>query len=194
MDRPLPAWFKADNVFSHRGRWYFGCQNSLHVGPYRDRKTAEATSLKVTARLRSLRSERQRLDYVRDLLRDEWTAIAPKQKPGEPRGRAARGEAGVDLSPPVPTVRAGETQRSWFRSERFFAVEGVWFFTTREGVEVGPFSSKAEAQHHERRLVKLLAKAETPHQAHRIAYEYKHRPDFGGDIVYSQSDAPGRRH
>ena len=44
------------------------------------------------------------------------------------------------------TVRAGEKDRSWFRSERFCNINGRWFFSTREGTQEGPFSHKREAE------------------------------------------------
>jgi len=42
--------------------------------------------------------------------------------------------------------RKGESGSFPFRSGRFFSVEGKWFFTTREGVDHGPFGSKEEAE------------------------------------------------
>jgi len=43
-------------------------------------------------------------------------------------------------------VREGESQaKVWYRSERFFCVDGKWFFSTREGVDVGPYSSRYSA-------------------------------------------------
>ncbi len=41
--------------------------------------------------------------------------------------------------------RHGEESRSYFRSERFFLVEDKHYFTTREGLEVGPFGSRMDA-------------------------------------------------
>lgn len=32
------------------------------------------------------------------------------------------------------------------RTDRFFAVNSRWFFTTREGADVGPFDTKNDAQ------------------------------------------------
>ena len=43
-------------------------------------------------------------------------------------------------------VRTGETNKSWFRSERFSHVNDEWFFTTREFTEEGPFESKQDAE------------------------------------------------
>ena len=41
--------------------------------------------------------------------------------------------------------RAGEERRSYFRSDRVFASDGDWFFSTRDGDRVGPFSAREDA-------------------------------------------------
>jgi pimeloyl-ACP methyl ester carboxylesterase len=41
--------------------------------------------------------------------------------------------------------RAGEAQRSHFRSDRVFKTDGAWYFTTREKTRVGPFAASDEA-------------------------------------------------
>lgn len=33
-----------------------------------------------------------------------------------------------------------------FRTDRFFAIGGQWYFTTREGEDFGPFDNRAEAE------------------------------------------------
>jgi len=43
-------------------------------------------------------------------------------------------------------VRSGESQKSWYRSNRVQQVNGDWFFITREITEEGPFHSKQEAE------------------------------------------------
>ena len=43
-------------------------------------------------------------------------------------------------------VRKNETEKVWFRSDRFVQADRRWFYTTREGVQVGPFNSKIEAK------------------------------------------------
>lgn len=35
---------------------------------------------------------------------------------------------------------------TWFRSDRFFVVDGNWYFTTREGTNEGPFKSAQDAK------------------------------------------------
>ncbi len=32
------------------------------------------------------------------------------------------------------------------RSERFYQKQGKWYFTTREGIDMGPYDDKAEVQ------------------------------------------------
>lgn len=41
--------------------------------------------------------------------------------------------------------RQGEYEKAWFRSNRFYNVKGAWYFTTREGVDYGPFDNQQEA-------------------------------------------------
>ena len=41
--------------------------------------------------------------------------------------------------------RAGDTGQNFFRSDRVFAVDGDWYFTTREKNRVGPFAGREEA-------------------------------------------------
>lgn len=44
--------------------------------------------------------------------------------------------------------RAGETRRSWFRSDRVFRSDGGWFFTMRNEERMGPFASREAASEH----------------------------------------------
>lgn len=43
--------------------------------------------------------------------------------------------------------------RSFFRTDRFFRSEGQWFFSTREGVDFGPFTVRGDG---EKALVRYL--------------------------------------
>lgn len=45
----------------------------------------------------------------------------------------------------MPTLRKDSTQNYQLRSGRFQFREGEWFLQTREGIELGPFESHAEA-------------------------------------------------
>ena len=43
-------------------------------------------------------------------------------------------------------ARLGERALRWFRRERVFASGGSWYFRTREGIDVGPYGSRFEAE------------------------------------------------
>lgn len=42
--------------------------------------------------------------------------------------------------------RSGEAGIHPFRNDRFFQMEDFWYYTTREGVNIGPFDSCYDAQ------------------------------------------------
>jgi hypothetical protein len=42
-------------------------------------------------------------------------------------------------------AREGENRESWFRCNRYYNLKGQWFFSTREGVDFGPFETQKEA-------------------------------------------------
>ncbi len=44
------------------------------------------------------------------------------------------------------TIRSGEDDKTWFRSERCLCMNGEWFFLTREGSQEGPYRSHTEAE------------------------------------------------
>ena len=170
----LPEWFRSDEIFSDEGRWYFGARGGLHVGPYGDREIAKARSVSVSRRLRALRTDADRIRYIRKVLHEEWESL----------GASASGadeETTIDLSPPSQPVRSGERQRKWCRSSRFFQIHGVWFVSTREGINIGPYGSQFEARTHERHLIALLVKARDSAEARRVIYHFKHRPNLDGD-------------
>jgi len=163
----LPIWFQADQTFSAIGSWFFGSRNGLHIGPYGDRNIAAQKGQRAAAHLRALKSDKDRLQYVRRVLRGEWKSIEKQTK---------RLSSDADVSPPLQPVRKGEAVKTWFRASRFQESEGVWFFDTRENIEVGPFETRAVAEHHERRLVTVLENVTTVEAAHAAIYEYKHHP------------------
>ncbi len=43
-------------------------------------------------------------------------------------------------------VRVGESEKTWFRSDRFLRTANGWYFLTREQTQEGPYQSKAEAE------------------------------------------------
>jgi len=46
----------------------------------------------------------------------------------------------------MPQNRAGEEHNTHFRNERYFCVNGVWYFETRGGHQKGPFADKKEME------------------------------------------------
>jgi len=44
------------------------------------------------------------------------------------------------------TVRAGESEKTWYRSDRIFWSGEGWFFLTREQTQEGPFGTRREAE------------------------------------------------
>lgn len=42
--------------------------------------------------------------------------------------------------------RAGEEDKTRFRSQRFYIVDDKHYFSTREGTEIGPFGSRKDAE------------------------------------------------
>jgi hypothetical protein len=58
--------------------------------------------------------------------------------------------------------RKNESVMTRFRAHRIFRVNELWYFHTREGIDVGPFSSEFEAQIEASILKHLLNEAPTP--------------------------------
>ena len=42
--------------------------------------------------------------------------------------------------------KSDEKEMTVFRTDRYFLIDGQWYFTTREGGNLGPFASHAEAE------------------------------------------------
>jgi hypothetical protein len=162
----LPVWFPADQVFKYSGSWYFGSAECVNIGPYNDRKSAARKSDEAVRALKNLGRVEQ-LQYARNILRDEWRRI-------EHGTYVCHRANGVDITAPTTRVRKGEGSRHWFRSDRFLCVSDVWFFATREGINVGPFYSRDEAERNLKQLIALLQNA-TEEEAPPIINEFKHR-------------------
>lgn len=53
-------------------------------------------------------------------------------------------------------TRTGEDQKTRFRTERIILIDQNYFFSTREGAEIGPFKSKPEAELALARYIKVI--------------------------------------
>ncbi len=68
--------------------------------------------------------------------------------------------------------RRGEDERMYFRSDRFYSIDNKYFFSTREGDEVGPFDCKEDAELALERYVDCLSSQGGNHiKAKKIALQ-----------------------
>ncbi len=156
MSLAKPDTFAVDKIFEANKGWYVGSQHGFSVGPYESEDVAKAQSSEIKGHLGRADNTGQTLHIIRELLE---TRDVGYRRPGE-----------------AQSVRAGETPRLRYRAERFFALEGKWYFMTREGVDVGPYDSRSAAERDAVSLVRLLKECETEEQAHRAIYEFMARP------------------
>lgn len=56
----------------------------------------------------------------------------------------------------VKAQRDGESPSYWLRSERIFRQEQGWYFKTREGINVGPFGCRFDAEVELESLLRVL--------------------------------------
>jgi hypothetical protein len=59
----------------------------------------------------------------------------------------------------LPRVRRNEPPKTWYRGDRVFRSDGSWYFHTREGVDVGPFSCQFDAELEADMLITRLRQA-----------------------------------
>lgn len=82
--------------------------------------------------------------------------------------------------------RNNESPRLWFRSERFFRSDGVWYMHTREGIVVGPYSTRFDAEIDGGRLIAQLRN--TPYERARSVIR-NFVMDAGGVLDYVNDPA-----
>jgi hypothetical protein len=85
--------------------------------------------------------------------------------------------------------RAGEPDTTRFRGSHVFPAHGKYYFNTREGGDVGPFETRADAQLNSTRLRLILASITDPALAATVVRRYAdipiaHRRDLRGLLVY----------
>lgn len=154
--RSMPRWFPAEEVCHAHSGWYVGSPVALSLGPYDDQDGAYAASSEIRARLAGARTKGEMIRIVRAFLDSSVSApLEPEQE--------------------IPT-RAGERPRLWYRSNRFFSADGFWYFTTREGIDVGPYDSRRAAERDSERLIRLLGDLETEEARILTIREYMARP------------------
>lgn len=75
----------------------------------------------------------------------------------------------------VMANRQGEEGNIPFRTERFFSVADKWYFSTREGVDSGPYASRERAEEGLKRFLKVaqLLPSEGSAEGNRIARSHR---------------------
>jgi Domain of unknown function (DUF6316) len=58
--------------------------------------------------------------------------------------------------------RPGEAPGPHFRSDRIIQVNGQWFLSTREGIEIGPYADRSAAEAAVARLATMLNGIDDP--------------------------------
>jgi hypothetical protein len=85
--------------------------------------------------------------------------------------------------------RSGEPDATRFRGSHVFPAQGKYYFNTREGVDVGPFDTRADAELNSTRLRLILASITDPALADTVVRRYTeiplvHRRDLRALVVY----------
>jgi len=70
---------------------------------------------------------------------------------------------------PELAVRAGERNSVHFRSDRFYQIDKEFYFSTREGIEIGPFGSKGEAASGLERFIQSIRVGDNHKKATQVA-------------------------
>lgn len=155
MDQTMPQWFSAHQTFRSGDGWYIGSAKSLSIGPFASEFSAEIGSRTVSSRLRK----------ARDL--PEMTRVL----------RSFLGTEGVQKSQPQSLqIRAGEELREWPRKKRVFQLDSLWFISTREGIDVGPYESSAAADREAAQLIDLIASLKGIESRRIAIFEFMRRP------------------
>ncbi len=93
-------------------------------------------------------------------------------------------------------ARREENPRTWFRSERVFLMrENAWYFRTREGVEIGPYDSRFEAEVEAGMLKELLKELTSEAARHRVIKEFILDAFEGGHALspqFREARSPGK--
>jgi hypothetical protein len=70
-----------------------------------------------------------------------------------------------------------------FRGSHVFPAGGKWYFNTREGIDVGPFETRADAEINSTRLRLVLAKIKDPALARAVILRYTEIPsEYHSDL------------
>ena len=74
------------------------------------------------------------------------------------------------------TVREGENNSTWFRTNRIFQADGDWYFSTREGRNIGPYGNRPATEAGLQRFIKCL----TEKRRNSPSFEFASQIALGG--------------
>jgi hypothetical protein len=75
--------------------------------------------------------------------------------------------------------RRGESPKIWFRCARYVRCNEYWYVNTREGIAVGPYRARSDAERDSELLIVLL-KDRPPEASRRVIRDFLMRT--GGEI------------
>lgn len=79
--------------------------------------------------------------------------------------------------------RQGESPKMRFRGSHVFPAGGKWYVNTREGLDVGPFESRGEAEINSTRLRLVLAKINDAALTRAVILRYMEIPaEYHADL------------
>ena len=76
----------------------------------------------------------------------------------------------------APRFRKGEENKVRFRSSRVYQSDDAWYFSTREGINLGPYTTKHDAEREVALLVKMLAETTDETAAAILIHQFYRRP------------------
>ncbi|MEQ8857486.1 MAG: DUF6316 family protein [Pseudomonadales bacterium] len=174
MPATLPDWFAADQVFNTEDGWFVGVTRGFRIGPFAQQTQAEQHSRDLSAHLLRCRSTTEQVRVVRQFVFDQIHEHGRQVRSGLPPREPAAADA------PAPPVRAGEAPKIWFRTNRVYAVGDVWFFSTREGIDIGPYASRDQAERDLECLIDILRRSRNPDRNLAAIRRFKDGLDPGG--------------
>jgi len=80
-----------------------------------------------------------------------------------------------DTEKKIEEMRSGEESKTWFRSDRLYEDNGVWFFATREKIDVGPYTSLGEAEIDIQVLIASLKDTKSEEDAIQVIRAFSNR-------------------
>ncbi|NKB99790.1 MAG: hypothetical protein GKR90_15020 [Pseudomonadales bacterium] len=83
-------------------------------------------------------------------------------------------------------VRQGEKHRTWYRCSRIFKNASGWFISTREGVDVGPYSCEFDAEVDAESMVGQLSNCQ-PEKSRQVVFNQVRAANVGDQRLDSQA-------